>query len=176
MLLDEEGKLLVQMTREFAEKELKPRVAECDRSGEFPLDLYKRAAELGLSYLEMPEQYGGPGINYITVAAIYEEIGRIDSGFGISMAASTLGYKPVLLGGSPEQNKRYVDAIMAGKFAAFGLTEPNAGSDNSAISTTAIRKGDEYILNGTKCFITNGGVADLCTVTLQKASAAFPVS
>ncbi|MCL1916564.1 MAG: acyl-CoA dehydrogenase family protein [Desulfovibrionaceae bacterium] len=162
--LDEEGKLLVQTAREFAEKELKPRVAECDRSGEFPLDLYQRAANLGLSYLEMPEQYGGPGVNYLTVAAIYEEIGRIDAGFGISMAASTLGYKPILLGGSPEQNKLFVDAIMDGKFAAFGLTEPNAGSDTSSISTTAIRKGDEYILNGSKCFITNGGVADLYTV------------
>ena len=163
-LLDEEGTLLVQMAREFAEKELKPRVAECDRSGEFPLDLYLRAAELGLSYMEVPEQYGGPEVNHITIAAIYEEIGRIDAGFGISMAGSTLGYKPVMLGGSPEQNKLYADALMAGKFAAFALTEPNAGSDNSAISTTAIRDGDEYILNGTKCFITNGGVADLCTV------------
>ncbi|MDR2727068.1 MAG: acyl-CoA dehydrogenase family protein [Deltaproteobacteria bacterium] len=163
-LLDEEGKLLVQMAREFAEKELKPRVADCDRNGEFPLDLYQRAAELGLSYLEIPEQYGGPEVNYVTVGAVYEEIGRIDAGFAISMAASSLGYKPILLGGSPEQNKLYADAIMAGKFVSFALTEPNAGSDNSAISTTAVRKGDEYILNGTKCFITNGGVADLCTV------------
>jgi butyryl-CoA dehydrogenase len=163
-LLDEEGKLLVRMAREFAEKELKPRVAECDRTGEFPRDLYKRATELGLTYLEMPEQYGGPAVNYISVAAVYEEIGRIDAGFAISMAASSLGYKPILLGGSAEQNKRYVDAIMAGKFAAFGLTEPGAGSDSGSISTTAIRDGDEYVLNGTKCFITNGGVADLCTV------------
>ena len=163
-LLDEEGRLLVQTAREFAEKELKPKVVECDRSGEFPLELYQRAAELGLTYLEIPEQYGGPEVNYRTVGAVYEEIGRIDAGFGISMAASSLAYKPILLGGSQEQNKLYADAIMAGKFAAFGLTEPNAGSDNSAISTTAIRKGDEYILNGTKCFITNGGVADLCTV------------
>jgi butyryl-CoA dehydrogenase len=88
----------------------------------------------------------------------------VDAGFGVSMGASTLAYKPILLGGSEEQNRLYVEKITEGKFAAFGLTEPGAGSDASAISTTAIKKGDEYVLNGSKCFITNGGVADLCTV------------
>jgi butyryl-CoA dehydrogenase len=163
-LLDEEGRLLVQTAREFAENELKPKVAEYDRSGEFPFELYRRAAELGLNSLEMPVRYGGPGVDYITIAAIYEEIGRVDAGFGVGMAASTLGYKPVLLGGNEEQNKLYVDKIMEGKFAAFGLTEPGAGSDAGAVSTTAIKKGDEYVLNGTKCFITNGGVADIYTI------------
>jgi butyryl-CoA dehydrogenase len=163
-MLSDDGKLFVQAAREFAEKELRPVVAECDRSGEFPLKLYKRAAELGLSSVEIPEEFGGPGLDYITVAAMYEEIGRIDAGFGVSMGASSLAFKPVLLGGTPEQNRLYAESIMAGKFAAFCLTEPNAGSDAGAVATTAVKKGDGYVLNGSKCFITNGGVADLYTV------------
>ena len=112
----------------------------------------------------MPVQYGGPGLDYVTIGAMYEEIGRIDAGFGVGMAASTLGYKPVMLGGTPEQNQLFVSKIMAGKFAAFGLTEPNAGSDAGSVSTTAIKDCDGYILNGSKCFITNGGVADVYTI------------
>jgi butyryl-CoA dehydrogenase len=163
-MLNDEGKLFVQTAREFAEKELKPRVAEFDRSGEFPVDLYKRAADLGLSTVELSESFGGPGLDYITIAAMYEEIGRIDSGFGVSMAASFLAYKPIVLGGTPEQNELYASAIMEGKFAAFALTEPNAGSDTSAVATTAVKQGSDYVLNGSKCFITNGGVSDLYTV------------
>lgn len=162
--LNEESEILVRTAREFAEKELKPKVAEYDENGEFPLELYLRAAELGLNSLEMPVQYGGPGLDYVTIGAMYEEIGRIDAGFGVGMAASTLGYKPVMLGGTPEQNQLFVSKIMAGKFAAFGLTEPNAGSDAGSVSTTAIKDGDGYILNGSKCFITNGGVADVYTI------------
>jgi butyryl-CoA dehydrogenase len=163
-MLNDEGKLFVQTAREFAEKELKPRVAEFDRSGEFPVDLYKRAADLGLSTVELSESFGGPGLDYITIAAMYEEIGRIDSGFGVSMAASFLAYKPIVLGGTPGQNELYASAIMEGKFAAFALTEPNAGSDTSAVATTAVKQGSDYVLNGSKCFITNGGVSDLYTV------------
>lgn len=163
-ILNDEGRLFVQTAKDFAEKELKPLVAEYDRSGEFPFELYKRATELGLTTLEIPEQFGGPGLDYLTIAAMYEEIARIDAGFGVSMAASTLAYKPILLGGSPAQNKLYAESIMAGKFAAFALTEPNAGSDAGSVSTTAVKKGDKYILNGSKCFITNGGVAELYTV------------
>jgi butyryl-CoA dehydrogenase len=163
-ILNDEGKILVQSAREFAEKELKPRVAGCDISGEFPLELYKRASALGISTVEMPEKFGGPGLDYITIAAMYEEIGRIDAGFGASMAASCLAYKPVMLGGSPEQNALYAAAVMNGKFAAFALTEPNAGSDAGSVSTTAAKQDGGYVLNGAKCFITNGGVADLYTV------------
>jgi butyryl-CoA dehydrogenase len=163
-ILNDQGTIPVQTAGEFAEKELKPLVAGYDLSGEFPFELYKRAAELGISTVEIPEKFGGPGLDYITIAAMYEEIGRIDAGFGAGMAASGLACKPILFGGSPEQNRLYASAVMNGKLAAFALTELNAGSDAGSISTTAVKQDGGYVLNGAKCFITNGGVADLYTV------------
>ena len=107
----------------------------------------------------------------MTVSAVMEEMGKVDAGFATSLCAVGLAVKPVHLAGTPEQKKMYADILTQGKFAAFCLTEPNAGSDAGACATTAVRDGDEYILNGTKCFITNGGIADVYVVfaTLNRA-------
>ncbi|GAA0178604.1 acyl-CoA dehydrogenase family protein [Clostridium sediminicola] len=163
-ILNEDQQSLVQMVKEFAIKEVKPHVAEFDKTGEFPEKLYKKAFEMGLHCLEIPEEFGGGGVDYMTAAAIYEEVGKIDAGFITGLCATGLATKPVLLAGTTEQKKRFSDIIVLGASAAFCLTEPNAGSDAGAVRTTAVKDGEEYIINGGKCFITNGGVSDVYVV------------
>ena len=141
-----------------------PVCAECDRSGELPMAAYDKALEMGLHCMEIPEEFGGGGIDYMTVAAACEEMGKVDAGFATTMGATGLAIKPVLLAGTATQKQMYSDILTQKKFAAFCLTEPMAGSDAGACTTTAIRDGDEYIINGSKCFITNGGIADVYVV------------
>ena len=119
---------------------------------------------MGLSALEVPEEYGGVGIDAITCAAICEEMAYADAGFYTTMSASGLALRPVLIAGNEEQKKWACDVLLNGGHAAFGLTEPMAGSDSSNTKTTAEKDGDSYILNGRKCFITNGGIADFYTI------------
>lgn len=152
------------MARDFAEKSVKPAAAEYDRSGELPMELYKQAFQMGLHCLEIPEEFGGGGLDYITTAAICEELGKADAGFATGLCAISLALKPVLLAGTPAQKKLFADIVIPGAFAAFCLTEPGAGSDAGATQTTVVREGDEYVLSGTKCFITNGAVADVYVV------------
>lgn len=170
-LLNEEQQSLVMTVQDFMKRQVEPLVAKCDRSGELPMEAYQTAFDMGLHSLEIPEEYGGAGMDYMTVSAVMEEMGKVDAGFATSLCAVGLAVKPVLLAGTPEQKKMYADILTQGKFAAFCLTEPNAGSDAGACATTAVRDGDEYILNGTKCFITNGGIADVYVVfaTLNRA-------
>ena len=163
-LLNEDQLSLVDMVHDFCEKEVKPYCAEWDEKGIFPAETYKKALDMGLHILDVPEQYGGGGIDYTTMAAICEELGKYDSGFYSGVMAAGLGMKPVLLYGTPAQIQMFTDVMAAGKFAAFGLTEPGAGSDAGSVRTTAVKDGDEYVLNGTKCFITNGGVADIYVI------------
>lgn len=169
--LNEEQRELVNMVKAFAEKALKPRVAELDEKGEFPADLYQKAMEMGLHCLEIPEAFGGGGLDYLTAAAIYEEIGKYDAGFATTLAAISLALKPVLIAGTDAQKKLFADIVIPGKFGAFCLTEPGAGSDAGAGITAAVKEGDEYVINGRKCFITNGGVSDVYVVfaTVDKA-------
>ena len=165
--LNEEGKELVRLARSFAEKELAPVVAECDRKGELPMDVYAKAFEIGFHIMEIPKEYGGLGLDYQTIYAVNEEIARVDAGFATGLGASSLALKPVLIAGNSEQKQLFADYITGDKgngFAAFALTEPNAGSDAAAGKTTAVKDGDEYIINGTKCFITNGGLASIYVV------------
>ena len=165
--LNEEGKELVRLARSFAEKELAPVVAECDRKGELPMDVYAKAFEIGFHIMEIPKEYGGLGLDYQTIYAVNEEIARVDAGFATGLGASSLALKPVLIAGNPEQKQLFADYITGDKgngFAAFALTEPNAGSDAAAGRTTAVKDGDEYVINGTKCFITNGGLASIYVV------------
>lgn len=167
ILEKEDSQLLVNLAKEFAEKELQPVVAECDREGKLPMDVYKKAMEIGFNGLEIPEEYGGGGCDYYTVAAVYEELARIDAGFATGIAASGLALKPVLAEGTPEQKQLFADYITGDKgngFAAFCLTEPDAGSDAGNGSTVAVKEGDEYVINGTKCFITNAGLAQIYVV------------
>ncbi len=163
-ILSEEGSELVSTVREFCENEVKEQCKSFDESGEFPADIVRQGAEMGLSALEVPEEYGGVGIDAITCAAICEEMAYADTGFYTTMSASGLALRPVLIAGNEEQKKWACDVLLNGGHAAFGLTEPMAGSDSSNTKTTAEKDGDSYILNGRKCFITNGGIADFYTI------------
>ena len=164
-LINPEDQDLLQTVREFCEKEVKEQCKEFDVSGEWPADIYEQAAEMGLNALEVPEEYGGPGLERVTVAALMEEMAKADAGFVTTITASNLALKAVLIGGNEEQKQRCCDLLIEGKHGAFCLTEPMAGSDASNSKTTAVREGDEYVLNGRKCFITNGGVASFYVVT-----------
>lgn len=164
-ILDDDGRALVADVKNFCDKEVKEQCKEYDVSGEWPKEIYDKAIELGYQMLEVPEEYGGLGIPGETVLAMYETMAWADAGFAVTMAASNLALKPVLIAGSEEQKQKCCDIVMEGGLGAFGLTEPNAGSDPGAGKTTAVRDGDEYVLNGRKCFITNAPVADFYIVT-----------
>ena len=164
-LINPEDQDLLDSVREFCEKEIKEQCKEYDVSGEWPAEIYAKAAELGYNGLEVPEEYGGLGLERITVAAIMEEFAKADAGFVTTITASNLALKAVLIGGNEEQKQRCCDLLMEGNHGAFCLTEPMAGSDAGNSKTTAVRDGDEYVLNGRKCFITNGGVASFYCVT-----------
>lgn len=164
-LINEEDRDLLETVRDFCENEIKEQCKEFDVSGEWPQEIYDKAAEMGLFALEIPEEYGGPGLERITVAALMEEMAKADAGFVTTITASNLALKAVMIGGNEEQKQRCCDMLMDGKYGAFCLTEPMAGSDAGNSKTTAVRDGDEYVLNGRKCFITNGGVASFYVVT-----------
>lgn len=164
-IISEEGQELLGAVKEFCEKEVKEQCKEYDKTGEWPKEIYDKAIEMQLHMLEVPEEYGGIGLDRVSVAALIEQMAIADSGFATTISASGLGMKPVLIGGTEEQKQRACDLIVDGGFAAFCLTEPGAGSDASAGKTTAVRDGDSYILNGRKCFITNGAVSSFYCVT-----------
>jgi len=163
-LMTDEQKELQAMVREFVVKELTPVSMECDKKGEFPSAVWKKAVEMGLHILSVPEEHGGSGLNTETYVILNEEIARGDAGFAVSLGACHLATWPALLGGTKEQIHLYYDTLVTGKMMAFCLTEAEAGSDASACRTTAKKVGDEYIIDGAKCFITNGGLAELYTV------------
>ncbi len=163
-ILDEKGKAIVSMAKAFMEAEVAPYVAELDREGKVPLDLYDKAFALGFHKMEIPKEFGGLGLDYITVAAALEEIGKVDAGFAVSLMSISLALKPILMYGQPQQKQYAADKVLPGAFAAFALTEPGAGSDAAAVRTTAVRDGDYYVLNGTKCFITSGDLAEILVV------------
>ena len=164
-LISEAAQDLLGDVKDFCENEVKEPCKEFDRSGEWPKEIYDQAIEMQLQTLEVPEEYGGPGLSRVDVAALFEEMAKADAGFATTISASGLGMKPVLIAGNEAQKKRACQLIMDGGFGAFCLTEPGAGSDASAGKTTAVKDGDSYILNGRKCFITNGGVASFYCVT-----------
>ena len=145
-------------------KEYLPHVSEYEAKGEYPLEFHKKLGELGLFAMDVPEEYGGLGLDAVTTCLIREAIGYVDAGFASSFAASTFGIKPVLLAGTEEQKKAYGARLAEGQISAMCLTEPQSGSDMGNTKCRAVKDGDEYVLNGTKCFITNGGIADIYTV------------
>jgi butyryl-CoA dehydrogenase len=154
------------MVREFAEERVKPVRAELDEKEEFPREILDELGRMDLMGLYIPEEYGGYGAeSMLDFVIAIEELSRVCIGVSVSYAANALGADPILIGGSDEQKKKYLPPLASGeKLAAFALTEPNAGSDAGAVATTAVKKGDKYILNGTKQWITNGGEADTYTV------------
>lgn len=164
MILTAEQLEIKELVHSFAEKEVRPIASEFDRSGEFPFDLYKTACKIQLNCLDLPEKYGGPGISKVTACIVREELSWGDAGFALSVGANGLGMKPLLIAGTEAQRRHFADVVTSGGFSAFALTEPDAGSDAGACRSTAVAVGDEYVLNGHKCFITNGALADIYTV------------
>jgi len=163
--LTEEQEMIRDLVREIAQEKITPVAAELDEKGEFPWEIIRLFAASDLFGLFVPEEYGGLGKGVLDMCVVVEEISKACAGVAVSYAASALGTYPILLYGSEEQKKRYLPAIAKGeKLTAFALTESDAGSDAGNIRTTAVRDGDDYILNGNKQWITNGGEAEIYTV------------
>ncbi|NLW78522.1 MAG: acyl-CoA dehydrogenase [Ruminococcaceae bacterium] len=167
-LMTDEQRDIVNMVREFADKEVIPMAKEFDVPGTYPEALVKKAIDMGLTTMSLPEEYGGMGLDYVTYAMVKEELSRGDPGFGTTIGASGLGFTPVKLAGSKEQMQQVADVLTNGGLTAFGLTEADSGSDAASLKTTYVKDGDSYILNGVKTFITNGGVASLYTIFATK--------
>ncbi|MFQ5867073.1 MAG: acyl-CoA dehydrogenase family protein [bacterium] len=163
--LIEEQKMLRELTRRIAEEKIKPVREHYDETEEFPWPILEELAKADLCGVYIPEEYGGTGGGVFELCLAVEELCKVDGGIALILAATALATFPILLFGSDEQKKKYLPDIAAGKkVAAFALTEPGAGSDASALQTTAKKEGESYILNGTKCFITNGGEAQIYVV------------
>ena len=164
--LSEEEKMIVDTARQIAQEKIKPVREKYDEEGIFPWDIVKELADAGLCGVYIPEKYGGFGDgNIMNLVLVTEELCKVDGGIALALAATALGTFPILIAGSEEQKQKYLPDIASGaKLAAFGLTEPSAGSDATGMKTTAVKDGDYYILNGTKCFITNAGEAEIYTV------------
>jgi hypothetical protein len=162
----EEQLHLKKMVREFAEREIAPHVMEWDESGQFPMEVVKELGKLGLLGMIFPVEYGGAGMGYVEYVIAVEELSRVDGSVGIIVAAHTsLCSNHIFVAGNEEQKRKYIPKLATGEFiGAWGLTEPNAGSDAGGARCTAVRKGKNWILNGTKTFCTNGHYADAVVV------------
>ena len=164
--LTEEQKLLQKTVREFAESEVKPLAKEIDETGRFPHDTFKKAAELGLTGIAFPEAEGGAGFDHIAYSIVIEEISRCCASTGVILSVQNSLYcDPIHRFGTAEQKKKFLLPFARGKkIGCYALTEPQAGSNAAALQTKAIKKGDKYVVNGTKAWITNGGAADAAIV------------
>ena len=167
--LNEEQRMVRDMVRDFAQKEIAPRAAQVDKTEEFPAENIRQMAELGLLGLPYPEEYGGGGGDYLSYAIAVEEIARACGSTALVYAAHvSLGCGPIYSFGSKAQKQKWLPRLCTGKgLAAFGLTEPEAGSDAGATRTMAVRHGEEYVLNGSKMWITSGAIADVVTCTAK---------
>jgi alkylation response protein AidB-like acyl-CoA dehydrogenase len=165
--LTEEQKQLQSAVRAFAEGEIAPHVSEWDEKSEFPHEVVKKLGEMGLLGVIFPESLGGAGMGYVEYVLAIEELSRVDGSVGIIVAAhNSLCTNHIMLGGNEEQRKRWIPKLASGQWlGAWGLTEPGSGSDAAGARTTAVKKGDTWVLNGSKTFITNGGHAN-CAVVL----------
>jgi len=163
--LTEEQVMLRDLVREFADEKIRPVRAELDEKAEFPWDLVKQMADMDLYRVYIDEAYGGMGMGSMGLVLVTEELSRVCGGIALALAGTALGVMPLLLVGNDEQKKKYLPDLADGKMlAAFALTEPEAGSDAGNIQCRAVKDGNEYVLNGVKHFITNGGVAKFNTI------------
>jgi len=156
-----------EMVREFARDEVAPVAAKYDASAKFPWDNIKKMGELGLLGVPWGEELGGAGLDLLSYIIVIHELAKVDASHGLTISAhTTLGTSPIVHFGTPEQQQRYVPLLASGRvMGGFGLTEPDAGSDAGGTRTTAVRRGDCYVLNGTKRFITHGSVGEIFVVT-----------
>jgi acyl-CoA dehydrogenase len=165
LTLTDEQKDLRELAHNFAEKEIRPVAWDYDRDATWPQEIIEKAWEVGLMNAELPEDYGGPGLDLLSGCLIEEEMGWGCSGIGTSLMANGLAATPVIIGGSEEVKKKYLGMLTEEpKLASFCLTEPDAGSDVGGMKTRAVKKGDKYVISGSKCFITNGSHASWYTV------------
>lgn len=165
--LSKEQAMIQDMVRDFANNVIKPRAVEIDEKAQFPTDIIKQMGELGLMGIPFPEQYGGSASDTLSYIIVAEEIARACGSTGLTYVANvSLGASPIYSFGTEEQKQKYLKPIINGQtLGSFGLTEPNAGSDAGGTKTTAITDGDDYVINGEKCFITNASYSDTIIVT-----------
>ncbi|GCE06225.1 acyl-CoA dehydrogenase [Dictyobacter aurantiacus] len=164
----EDERALIDAIREIAQERVAPRAAEIDHSGEFPWDMKELLAQQDILAMPFPTEYGGIGASELAIVMAIEELSRCCATTGLLLAVQQLGSLPILLFGNEQQKQKYFPRLASGEWlAAFGLTEAGSGSDAAAMTTTAVRKGDTYILNGSKRFITNGGLAQVNSVFAQ---------
>jgi alkylation response protein AidB-like acyl-CoA dehydrogenase len=170
----EEQRMIRDMVRDFAESEIRPRLRSIEYEAKFPRDIFQKMSELGLMGLIIPEEYGGGGADAIAYALAIEELSRVSASVAITVSVNTsVCCYPILVYGNEEQKRKYLVPCAKGEIlGAFALTEPNAGSDATALRTTATRKGDEYTLNGTKNWVTNGQEAGILIVQAVTDAAA----
>jgi butyryl-CoA dehydrogenase len=169
--LSEEQRMLQQTVREFAASEVKPRARENDETGRFPRELFRQAAELGLTGVTFPEEEGGAGFDHVSYTLVIEEISRVCASTGVILSVQNSLYcDPLHRFGTAEQKQKFLIPFARGeKIGCYALTEPQAGSNAAALRTTATLRGDRYIVNGTKSWITNGGAADAAIVYVNTA-------
>ncbi len=152
--------MLQELARDFANDEIKPNAGRWDRDSEFPLDTIRKASDNGLLTLKIPEKYGGGGMGSFEEVLVCEEFGAGDPGFATACGSTMLASYPILTGGTEDQKERYMTKVTEGCIASYCVTEPGAGSDVQSIQTEAVKDGDDYILNGSKMWITGAGYAD----------------
>ena len=164
--LTEEQEHLRREIRDFAQREIAPNVMKWDEASEFPADVVKQLGKMGLMGMIFPVEYGGAGLGYVDYMTAIEELSAVDGSVGIIVAAhNSLCSNRIFLAGNEEQRRKYIHKLASGEWlGAWGLTEPNSGSDAAGARTTAVRKGDKWVLNGNKTFITNGHYADVAVV------------
>jgi alkylation response protein AidB-like acyl-CoA dehydrogenase len=165
-LLSEEHEMIRKMVRDFAKNEVEPTAAERDEEERFDMDIFKKMADLGLTGIPFPEEYGGIGSDYLAYCIAVEELSRVCASTGVTLSAHTsLASWPIYKYGTEEQKQKYLVPLAQGtSIGGYGLTEPGSGSDAGGMRTTAKLDGDHYVLNGSKIFITNGGIADIYVV------------
>jgi alkylation response protein AidB-like acyl-CoA dehydrogenase len=164
-LLNEDQRMFVDQVRKMVSEKVAPRAEEIDKKGEFPWDLKEVFQDMGLLGLSVPEAYGGCSQGHLYLCLAVEEIARACASSSLIVQVQSLGWEPILIGGSEEQKRKYGPSVASGAgITAFGLTEPGAGSDAAAMNTKAEKKGDKYIINGSKCFISNGPIADIVSL------------
>jgi alkylation response protein AidB-like acyl-CoA dehydrogenase len=164
--LTEEQAMVRDMVRDFAQNEILPKAMHYDEKQEFPMEIVKKLGELGLMGVVFPSQYSGAGMGYVEYVSVIEELAKVDGSIGLTVAAhNSLCTNHIYMAGTEEQKKKYLPSLASGqKIGAWGLTEPTAGSDAGGTKTTAVRDANQWVLNGTKNFITNATVADISVI------------